>query len=317
MSWAQRLIAEHSVGDEIDTAIEMLFRIQRRDWRLLKENEATLAEARVRKLIDGLDCVLAQENPGRHGSVSAKVDTASVARRPCFLCEPNLPQQERAIGFGADLILLPNPYPIVPRHVSVPTREHEAQAIDGRLKDFLALSRAIGQGTLAIYNGPRCGASAPDHFHFQTGRIPHPPIETAIEHGRNKGNWTALDSFGRRALVLRTSDANEAERKLRIAIEQLATIDGSGDEPMLNLLGRYRDGVFEVFFFPRDRHRPDCYFTEGDERLLVSPGAMEMAGLVVLPHARDFERIDASQMRRIFEQVTLDEDRFERWWSEI
>ncbi|MAE70627.1 MAG: hypothetical protein CME06_09180 [Gemmatimonadetes bacterium] len=317
MSWEKRLIARHSPSDRIDAAIDMLFRKQRRDWQLLRENEATLAGARVRRLVDGPDSVIAQENPGRHGSVSAKVDTASVASRPCFLCEHNLPEQERAIGFGSDLFLLPNPYPIVPQHISIPSRAHEAQAIDGRLPDFLALSKAIGGEHLAIYNGPRCGASAPDHFHFQTGHIPHPPIETAIERGRSKGRWTAVDSLGRRAVVLRTPDADEAERKLRLAIKELATINDSDDEPMLNLLGRYRGDAYEVFFFPRDRHRPDCYFAESEERLLVSPGAMEMAGVVVLPHARDFERIDAGQVREIFDQVTLDKDRFEEWWGEL
>ncbi len=317
MSWSRRVVAEFRLGESVAEAIEALFERQRANWPLLAANEAALERTQVRELSHGADRIAAQRNPGRRGSVSAKVDPASVRRRPCFLCEPNLPVEERGIAFGPELVLLPNPFPIVPRHISVATREHVPQAIEGRLGLLLALAGAVDEETFVIYNGPRCGASAPDHFHFQTGRIVAPPIEEALPRGRRAGPWTAIESFGRQAVVLCEIDAAAAEQRLSAAISELATIMGEDREPMLNLLARHRGGELEVFFFPRARHRPGCYFEQGEQRFLISPGAMEMAGILVLPEEHDFARIDADRACSVYREVSLDEERFERWWERL
>ena len=166
MNWDAMLLREDDARAPLDRRIAALFAQQRATWPLLAEGEASLGSLETRKLeCDGARVVV-QANPGRRRSTHAKVDVQSVAQRACFLCPQNMPAEERGIVWG-DYVIAPNPYPILPLHVTIPYHEHAPQRLEGLVGDLLELAAAAGPEFVVFYNGPRCGASAPDHFHFQ------------------------------------------------------------------------------------------------------------------------------------------------------
>lgn len=313
MSWDARLLAQTRPGDDLAPLVERLLAEQRRDWALLQEHVEALSRVQLRRLDCGDSHVLVQSNPARHRSSAARVDTSFVARRPCFLCEPNLPPEERGIGFGRDLVLAPNPFPILPGHLSIPAREHGPQAIAGRSRALLELARALGPAYLLLYNGPRCGASAPDHFHFQATLRAGLPVADEVRRLPAVARVASIDSFGRRALVLRGADAAELAVALEEAVLALGQVVGAEGEPMVNLIAYAEDADLVAILFPRAAHRPACFFAPEAERILISPGALDMAGVVVVAEAGHFERVDLAVVRRIFEEVSLDAAHFGRW----
>jgi hypothetical protein len=313
MSWDARLLATARAGDALAPLVARLLVEQQRDWPLLREHVQALAQVQVQRLDCGDSHVLVQSNPARHRSTAARVDTSFVAKRPCFLCEPNLPPEERGIGFGRDLVLAPNPYPILPGHLSIPARAHSPQAIAGRTRALLELARALGTSYLLLYNGPRCGASAPDHFHFQATLRADLPIADEVGRLPAVGRMASIDSFGRRALVLRGSDAAELAVTIEDAVAALGQVVEAAGEPMFNLIAYDDGGSLVAVLFPRAAHRPACFFAPEAQRILISPGALDMAGVVVVAEAGHFERVDLAVVRRIFEEVSLDAARFGRW----
>jgi len=248
--------------------------------------------------------VVLQANPGRRASVHARVDTASVAARPCFLCPQNMPAEEQGIGVG-DLVVLPNPFPIVPDHLTIPSREHRPQRLAGRERTLLELAHALGAGMLVFYNGPRCGASAPDHFHFQAGASGGVPL--LAETVARGDEVEPLAQFGRRGILLRGVEPEPVSGRLARILEVMA--DDGGDEPLVNVVAVHRDGVYNAFVFPRAAHRPRCYFVEEPARISVSPAALEMMGFLVLADVDHFGRIDADVAHGVFTEVCVDEDR--------
>jgi hypothetical protein len=285
---------------------------QRRAWSLLAAGEASFAKVVSREIRDGASRVIVQSNPGRKTSTSAKVDPGSVAARPCFLCEANLPAEERGVGFGDDLVLFANPYPIVGDHLAIVSRAHVPQQIAGRVVEMLALARAIGPKMLVLYNGPRCGASAPDHFHFQAGHSGELPIAEDFARTGQRG----LDTFGRRTLVFRGEDEHDVGERIERAIEALARIMGTKDEPMLNIIATHGDGL-TVYVFPRQKHRPACFVAEGADRILWSPGALDMAGIAVIADPDHFDRVNPSVARAVYEEISVSPEVFRRWMEEL
>ena len=181
MSFAERVLESVRPGGDLSGPVSRMLEQQRRTWPLLAAGEASFAKVISREIEDRGSRVIVQSNPGRRVSTSAKVDPGSVAARPCFLCERNLPPEERGVAFGDDLIVFANPFPIVGDHLSIVSRDHAPQRIAGRVAEMLALARALGPKMLVLYNGPACGASAPDHFHFQAGQSSALPIAIDAE----------------------------------------------------------------------------------------------------------------------------------------
>jgi ATP adenylyltransferase/5',5'''-P-1,P-4-tetraphosphate phosphorylase II len=311
VSWERIVLEELRRAGTLPERIDALFEEQRRRWPSLREGEQSLSSLRTRELRDGESRVVVQANPGRRSSTQARVDPASVAERPCFLCPQHMPAEERGVDFG-ELVLLPNPHPILPRHLTVPGRTHSPQRLLGHLGAMLSLAEALGPELLVFYNGPRCGASAPDHFHFQVCQAAPVPILAELPLAARDSARAAFSSFGRRVIAASDSQATDAAEHLRRVLLELADLAPAPDEPMLNLLLTHRDGRFVSVLFPRRAHRPRRFFDAGDRRLSISPAALEMAGVLVVAEPAHFERVDAAVAREIYQEVSLDAELFSK-----
>lgn len=315
MSW-ERILLDTRLYPDLPRQIDALLENQRATWKTFREGEEALAEMKSKVFSDGSARIIVQANPGRRTSIHARVDPTSVSQRPCFLCPENLPPEERGIGRGK-LVILPNPHPILLRHLSIPTREHRPQELSGHVDTMLGLVRDIGPDMLVLYNGARCGASAPDHFHFQAASSIGVPLFEEVEAIGKKDGVMPHTSFGRQMLVFQSRDADKVQILIQRTLEILSSFERGGDEPLVNIIALYRDGRYAAFVFPRMKHRPACYFAEGRERISVSPGSLEMAGIMVVADADHFDRVDETTAKAILEEVALDEKRFRKLPQEL
>jgi hypothetical protein len=311
MSWETILENDSQPSAPLRARVDALFTQQRATWPALADGEAALAQIERKTLsMDGATIVV-QLNPARRRSTLAATDAKSVAARPCFLCPQNMPALERGVAFE-NLVVLPNPFPILPLHCTIAAREHRPQQIAGHMATFLRLVEALGPDLVALYNGPRCGASAPDHFHFQAAVADKIPILAHADVVGPNQPVMPLSSFGRNMLVFSGMDFAALRANIEHAISSMQRVASSSDEAMLNLLGHFRDGRFTVILFPRAAHRPACYFADGPAKLTVSPAVLEMCGLLVVTEPEHFARIDAATARAIYEEVSLAPGDFQR-----
>ena len=280
----------------------MLFRQQAGAWPLLRAGLDGLARARTRPVAACGAEILLRHIPHRVASTTAAVDPSSIARRPCFLCAANRPPEQKGLELADRFTLLCNPFPIVERHLTVVHAEHRPQAIHDRVGAMLDLAAEL-PGSFTVYNGPRCGASAPDHLHLQAGSRSSLPVvrEAAGRPG------PALQAYGMRALLLRGEKARvvgETER----ALYHLAAVTGREGEPWCNAAAwREEDKSFALVLYPRSKHRPDAFHTG---ELTVSPASLDMSGLLVVPLLRDFERLTGEDVAAVYREVTLEAGEF-------
>jgi hypothetical protein len=254
---------------------------------------------------------MVQVNPARRRSTLAKTDAQSVAARRCFLCAENMPTEERGVAFE-DLVIMPNPFPVLPMHCTIASREHRPQLIAGRIDCLLRLAKEIRPELAAFYNGPQCGASAPDHFHFQAARASEIPILSQLPMIPEGNTAFSHSTFGRQMLIARGSDIRDIQLAVEKAIHALQELTQSPAEPMLNVLAHHGQSGYTVIVFPRRAHRPACYFAAGPEQLLVSPAVLEMCGILVATQAEQLERIDADVARTIYQEVSIGNSDFEQ-----
>ena len=314
--WESRLLAPPRSDTPLRERIELLLAQQRSAWPLLREGEAALDSIRTKRLFLDGSPVVVQANPGRSISTNAKVDPASIAARPCFLCPASLPQPERGIAFG-DFIVLPNPYPILQRHVTIAYHHHDPQRLPEHAGDMLALAKALGPDMFVLYNGPRCGASAPDHMHFQACLSGGIPLFEQLPSTDEADRITPLAIGGRNLVACLARDPIYAQSSLQQLIAALGRIRGGDEEPMFNVIALYRDNRYAVAFFPREKHRSGCYFAQAEQRLSISPAAIEMAGIVVVADGTHFDRVDEAALRSMYGEVTIGNDSFSRLVGEI
>jgi len=308
-----------------------LFKEQIASWPLAADNYRALSSILVKDFeLDGLQIRL-QYNPGRITSSTAIIDKSVIQVRSCFLCEKNRPKEQRGIPFSLDRTLdnsnsfqiLINPFPVFSQHFTIAATEHQPQYIQHHLEEFLNLAQTM-KHCVVFYNGPQCGASAPDHLHFQAGNKGIMPIETEykkwIETCTNllsleKGfQIYSLNLSSRNGWLFKGKDTIEMIRNLEVLYEVLSTNNPTLNlEPMLNLLCWYEEGTWFCIVFPRQKHRPDCYFREDGSKLLISPASVEMGGLIVCARLEDFEKITGEDIRQIYKEVSLSKGDFERY----
>jgi len=268
-------------------AIRQLFDLQLMNWELARENYRALRQVEVKTLfVDGYEFKI-QFNPARIISSAAKVDAQSIKERKCFLCEENRPAEQKGILFSERYTLLINPYPIFPRHLTIPAIEHTPQRIAIRFGNMLDLAQQLDD-YVVFYNGPKCGASAPDHFHFQAGNKGFLPIEKA----KNWFNTIRLESENKQEIIDRFQQ-----------VYSTLPLKSGDDEPMMNILAWYESGKWIVCIFPRKKHRPACYFAEGDANLLISPAAIDLGGVFIIPLGKDFLKITSKDISQILHEV--------------
>lgn len=263
--------------------------------------------------------VSAQYNPARMVSTGAKVDKKTLAQRPCFLCKDHRPEIQQEWAFGEDFDVLVNPFPILPTHFTIAARRHRPQTILDTYATLYELADRF-EGTLFFYNGPKCGASAPDHLHFQGGDGSVVPLCRDWRGWRERLREVArLDADNRLCtiedypfptLVLISNDKTLAQTLFRRAYAALPC-HPDDTEPMLNVLAwREEDGVVTILL-PREKHRPACYTATCEaDRMLISPGALDMAGLVITPRKEDFDRLTPSLLVKTVGEVALGQEAF-------
>jgi len=297
---------------------EFLFK-QRQAWPQLAEGVSALGSAQVRKVeCEGFSVQL-QWNPQRIISTAARVDERSMRERKCFLCVENLPAAQQGILYQKEFLILCNPAPIFPTHFTISHVKHVPQAIDRALELFLDLARDLGPKCSVFYNGPKCGASAPDHLHFQASTKNAIPVEIDVADARRrqvlqKSDEVALlrlKRYGRSTLVFESTNRAELSAALRKLFGVWKNNLGISEEPMLNVICSYRELVWRVVLFPRAKHRPAVFFKEGDEQVLVSPAAVDMGGFIVTPLERDFLGLRPGLIQEIFQEVSLESNRVE------
>lgn len=306
----------------MNQTINNLFTAQLAYWETARNNYAALSGVQVKELnVHGIPYKV-QFNPARIVSSGAKVDAKSIRERKCFLCPAHLPAEQEGVLFEGHYNILVNPFPIFPRHLTIPELEHVPQRIAPRFADMLELARQLTEYTI-FYNGPRCGASAPDHAHFQAGSRGFMPIETDWRRqvaGKvaDYGGATLwyLNDAPRTTLVIEAADKNDAMVLFGI-IYRVLDVPAGESEPMMNVLALYEDDRWIVFIFPRAKHRPACYTAEGDANLLSSPASVDLGGVFIIPVEKDFLKITAEDVAQILSEVCLSPDDFYRLRQEI
>jgi hypothetical protein len=232
----------------------------------------------------------------------------------------DLPETQEGVLYRNEYLILCNPRPIFAAHFTVTHLEHRPQSIAEVIPTFLRLLADFGSGWTVFYNGPKCGASAPDHHHFHAARSGEMPIEKEILEKQRLVLMKKVErvllyrvkNVGRETLLLEGDDPMAVSHLFKSYLISLKKVLSMDEEPMINMAGFYRKKKWRLMVFPRRKHRPDAFFKEGDDRIVVSPGAIEMGGLLVTPMEKDFERLDKTVVESIYEEVSLEGSIVER-----
>jgi ATP adenylyltransferase (5'',5''''''-P-1,P-4-tetraphosphate phosphorylase II) len=298
---------------------------QIQDWPLAAANFKGLEKVRERTYqFDGF-VIRTQFNPERMRSSVAEVDKISIAARKCFLCNENRPKEQGAIEFGDDFLILVNPFPIFRNHFTISCNRHIDQRFIGNAKTLLELAKAM-QGFTVFYNGPECGASAPDHLHFQAGESSFMPITVdynklktsgrQLFSGKDSQVW-AFDNYLRKMISVETCTMDEALEIIGIYYQHFQAMQPEKVEPMMNALCSLTDGKWTIHLFPRKAHRPSYFYEEGEKQILISPGSVDFGGVFILPRREDFDKITKEDIVDILQQVCLDANNFQDLTNQI
>ncbi len=297
------------------TAVERFFDRQLVQWPEALQNYRRLTDVQTKELHVGQLTLRVQYNPARIRSTGAAMTPQALAERPCFLCAGNRPSAQLTVSLkpqGSALELLVNPYPILPMHFTLPMRQHQPQRIQPLYGEMLALLMKHPQLTV-FYNGPHCGASAPDHAHLQavgTGLLPlqqeWPRLQrslTTVVQAAPDALLATIDDYPCAAILIRTKGKKSSERLFARLCDALPPQE---EEPMMNVVAWQQDGDLLTVVFPRRKHRPDCYYAQGDAQMMVSPGAIDMAGLLITPREEDFTKMDSQKAVDMLTECALD-----------
>lgn len=318
--------------------VEAFFDEEIQQWELARKNYDLLNDGvQTRSLPFNDSALIIQHNPARIVSTAANISKEAIAHRPCFLCDENRPPEQHSLMIEHHYQVLVNPYPILPRHFTIPTRRHKPQSIYEHFTTMRHLAWTL-TNNIVFYNGPKCGASCPDHLHLQAGSRGYVPIERdwQLYDGRleklypltgseqqemeDAGNVSQrcglflLHDYACPVFVIRSLPEETDSLLCQRLYKALPIIEGE-DEPRMNVLcwrekgNESRSDEIITIIFPRKKHRPDCYYAENEtERLLVSPGALDMGGLYITPRREDFDRITLDKAVDILREVTMTEE---------
>ncbi|MBQ0073391.1 MAG: DUF4922 domain-containing protein [Prevotella sp.] len=294
-------------------SLQRFFTRQLDRWDDVRQRYADLQNVKTKSVGE----LLLQYNPARMVSTGAKIDKATLTKRPCFLCQHNRPEEQFSKPLfnknnEQEMELLVNPFPILPQHFTIPSLKHEPQSIYNHFPEIHALLRAHSR-LMVFYNGPQCGASAPDHMHLQAGTSGIVPIQTAwprlmrtlqpvVENSDGEG-ISLMTGYVCPVFVIR-SRHGEVEKKMFRRLYRAMT-QKNDEEPMMNIVAWKHNDEFITLVFPRGKHRPDCYNKEGEEQILVSPGALDMAGLIITPREEDFNKLTGETATAIISEVGI------------
>lgn len=278
-------------------------------WELARKNHQALADVQTRFLSVGETTFTVQFNPARIRSTGAKLDAKSIQERPCFLCRENQPIEQQALKVAPHYHLCVNPYPILPEHVTIPCCDHIRQELPaGFLQDLKQLFKKLPEGYAVFYNGASSGASAPDHLHYQGAPQCHIPLVAQYEQWE-KTRVAINESIYYIADYTCPLFAIELSKEtFKWDFSQLLNCFPRTEnewEPKLNLVAWQKEGKTILVIIPRSKHRPACYYADEKDQLLISPGALDMAGIIVTPREEDYKKITAEDIRHIIQEVGI------------
>lgn len=290
--------------------IDTLLARQKRDWKLAHENYTSLTTVQTRSFQEDGRIAVLQFNPERIRSSAAKIDPASLRERPCFFC--GRPEVQESLMYNDSFELMLNPYPIFEDHLTIPLRRHEKQQIRPYYSDMLDLASDLTRYAL-FYNGPKCGASAPDHMHFQAA----PKNGFPVRRGWGTLPKRLIRNSGRTKLYISeryfpvtfflVSEEKEEAVHLFDLLYSRMPVRTNDYEPMMNLLTWKEEEAWITCIFPRKALRPSCYYAEGEANILISPATVEMSGLFVVPLEKDFQKVTYPALAKIWEEVSITE----------
>ena len=299
-----------------DNSISRFFNRQLEMWEDARHRFRDLKHVEVRQLSDQLKV---QFNPARIVSTGAKIDKHTLGERPCFLCERNRPKEQMTKQIDDHFQLLVNPFPILPVHFTIPATKHQPQSIYrhyGEMHRLLSLHSEL----MVFYNGPKCGASAPDHLHFQAGTSGVLPLQTNWQRlSRNLTDVISLNDE-EKISVLRDflvpafviiSKSEDSDEELFHRLYRSMPMRGDESEPMMNIIAWRKGDEFISVVIPREKHRPDAYFAEGEAQMMVSPGALDMAGLIITPREEDFSKINLDKATALLRECGISAEKME------
>ena len=312
----QQMLSGKRVVAEGSGALSRFFNRQLEKWDVVRQRYRDLQNVETRELTVGQLTFKAQYNPARIQSTGAKIDAKTLAERPCFLCEQNRPQEQIKRVLDGRYELLVNPFPILPMHFTIPSLRHQPQRIGDLCAEIYQLLVEYQEITV-FYNGPKCGASAPDHAHLQAATTGHLPLQAAwqrLTHAltpvvklNDEAELSVIDDYPVPALLIKSRTAKDGLRLFRKLYAALPK--GADDaEPMMNIVAWRKGNDYLLVVLPRRKHRPDCYYAEGDSQYLISPGALDMAGLLITPRLTDFQRLTDEVATAIMHEVSLTAD---------
>ena len=287
---------------------------QKKSWQDLRRGYESLKNVRERDLSCGRFSVRLQHNAGRIKSSLAEGSDDKASERRCFLCFDRLSESQKGIFYRSEYLILCNPMPVFPGHFIISHLDHRRQAIIEQIDLFLLLMADFGSDWMVLYNGPKCGASAPDHLHFHASPSGQMPIEKEMVRGNSIALTKQIDrvllsqfrDLGREVILLEGDDPTGVGRVLKEFLSGLRKVLLIDEEPMMNIAGFQKEGKCHLMIFPRRKHRPEAFFREGDARVVVSPGVIDMGGLLITPVEKDFERLGRSEVESIYSEVSLE-----------
>ena len=316
----EKTLSNYSSDNTVAERAKGLIAQQKEGWGLAQTNYNDLSKIEKNIFEFNKFRIILQFNPGRLVSSSARVDIRSIENRPCFLCTDNLPPEQKGFIYKDDYLILVNPFPIFEEHFTIPTLKHQPQEIANSFSNMLDLGKDLGKYFSVFYNGPKCGASAPDHLHFQACTKNIMPIENelnktisdkgALLYEDTNSAVYGISGYLRNFFLI---NANKKESAI-LQFENLQTVIKdifvTSDEPMMNIVVLF-DETWKVLVFPRAKHRPAHYFLEGNDRLLISPAAVDFGGQLISPREEDFNKISKDDIKNIFTQTSISESVFD------
>lgn len=297
-----------------DSSISRFFNRQLEVWTDARHRFRDLKHVETRQLSDQLKL---QWNPARIVSTGAKIDKKTLGERPCFLCDKNRPKEQMSKQIDEKFHLLVNPFPILPVHFTIPARKHQPQLIYknyGEMHRFISLHSDL----MVFYNGPKCGASAPDHLHFQAGTNGILPLQTNWQRlSRNLTDIISLNDEEKISVVrdfivpafVIISKSAESDEALFRRLYKAMPQRGDETEPMMNIISWRKGEEFISVVIPREKHRPEAYFAEGDAQFVVSPGALDMSGLIITPREEDFRKLTEEKALSLLQECGVSEEK--------
>ena len=303
-----------------DSPLQRFFNRQLERWGDARKRYHDLRNVKTRELVVGASSIQVQWNPARMVSTGASIDKQTIQERPCFLCEQNRPKEQFKKSIDSQYDLLVNPFPILPTHFTIPSVKHRPQLIREAYGEIHKLLEEYPE-LMVFYNGPKCGASAPDHAHFQAGTSGRLPLQkswkrlshnlTQIISLNDDENISLIEDYPCPALLIR-SRSQYGDEQLFLRLYEALPQREDESEPMMNIVSWRKDEEYYSVVFLRGKHRPDCYYAEGADQFIISPGALDMAGLIITPRQEDFERLTPEKALGILSEVSLSKDQLQQ-----